>query len=140
MKKAVLAALFAVLALSVIAWWLSDRPIDEIPNVPDGMGNIAFNPKFGPKTTQEVEDYVQRRAAKRFGRKLTVADRESHIGKAAWTEAVNTLKRRWGLTLAMSQDEIDAVRAQQEQVWSFMENTQTTRYKIRSFFGLNKQS
>ena len=112
MKK-LLAALLLVVAFVAIALWLADRPIDEFPQLPDGMGHIAFNPDFGPRTPQEVQKYVQKRG-------------------------VDTLQHRWGLRPGMSQEEIDTVREGQAKVWTFVLNTRTTRYKVRSWLGMNQ--
>ncbi len=129
MRKLLAAALVA-LVLVVIGLWLADRPIDAIPKVPETMGAIAFNPKLGPKTPQEVREYVERRAGRSWtGRKTMSDDRESQV----WEEPLSTLLRRWGFTPEMTQEEIDVVLREREAVWAFMENEQTVRSQIRSW-------
>jgi hypothetical protein len=139
-RKISVCVLLVILPVAVLALWIKDRPGDEFPKLHEGAGPIAFNPKFGPKTTQDVEKYLHNRAARNWrGRTpMTEADRQSPAGKAAWVEAVDTLNRRWGLKPGMTQEEIDRVREDQEKVWAYTENTRTTRYKIRSWFRMNQ--
>lgn len=132
-KKLRIAAVITVVVavpFAAVAAWLANRPSDVPPQLHEGAGPISFNPKFGPKTPEEVDKYLQNRTA-RSGR--------TRIGNERYSaEAVDTLNRRWGLKPGMTQEEIDRVREDQEKVWAYIENTRTTRYKIRSWLRMNQ--
>jgi hypothetical protein len=133
MKTKLLVAGVAVLAVAGVWLWLADRPADTPPHIPEGMG-IMFDPRFSPRTPKGVQEYLERRAARGNWR----GDRASAAGQRAWADAVDTLQRRWGLTPEMTQEEIDGVLRQREEIWAFVQHTKTPRYKIRSWLGLNK--
>jgi hypothetical protein len=135
-RNALIAATVLVLLGTGFYLWVADRPSDVPPPLHQGAGPFLFDPKHGPKTTQQVEDYVQNRATRSWGRTMTPADRKSPSGQAAWADAVHTLQRRWGLRPGMTQDEIDTARAHQQKLWEEVERQRTFRYKVRTRLGM----
>ena len=137
MRKYIVAGIIMLLVIAAIGLWLKERPIDKFPEVSEGAGAIAFDPKLGPKTVDEVKAYVEGRTRRNFRGRIEAGDEHSPEFQHARAEAVDTLKRRWGFTPEMSQEEIGAVLKEHEAVWESLKHKETLRYKIRTWLGMN---
>ncbi|PIP65099.1 hypothetical protein COW95_03630 [Candidatus Peregrinibacteria bacterium CG22_combo_CG10-13_8_21_14_all_49_11] len=144
MKKRGLVAVMVILLVAGCLWfWLKDRPTDiAAPPGSFTSGGFVFHPDFGPKTPQEAKEYVENRWHRswegHFLREMRPEDEHSGWGKQLKQDAIDTLQRRWRLTLEMNQEEIDAVCKDNELAWEFIEQRRTARHKLRVFLGLAK--
>ncbi len=123
-----------------LAWWLADRPSDIA--TPPAVSGFVFDPQFGPKTSEAAQKYVARRIQEswrgHFNRDMKPNDADSDAAKQIQMEAINTLKDRWGITLDMTQEQIDAAYEERRLVWEYIQQSKTLRHQIRDLLGLAK--
>ncbi|PIR53557.1 hypothetical protein COU76_00485 [Candidatus Peregrinibacteria bacterium CG10_big_fil_rev_8_21_14_0_10_49_10] len=143
-KRGLVVVVITLLLVAGCVWlWLKDRPTDiAVPPASFASGGFVFHPDFGPKTPEEAKEYVENRWHRswegHFLREMRPEDENSGWGKQLKQAAIDTLQRRWRLTLEMNQEEIDAVREENRQAWEYIQQRKTLRHKLRASLGLAK--